>query len=154
DAGYRARCAELVQGRSVGAASDAPLMITMTLVAGENALDDMNQVVALARQGADANPADARMALLVGAAQFRAGRVPEAIATLTNALARLEIAVPDKLDAALVCRILGHVLLGQAYREQADSAAEQRQLEALRELLDLRIAGAVNLQEPLPPWIL
>jgi len=152
EAGYRATCAELLQRHSAGATSDALLAITMTMVVGTHSLDDMNQAVTLAKQAADANPADARMSLLVGAAQYRAGRAKEAIATLTNSLERLETAQPDKIEPVLVCRIVGHMLLAQAYHEQADSAARQRQIDALRQLLDRRTAGAPHFQGPLPPW--
>jgi hypothetical protein len=56
------------------------------------------------------------------------------LATFTKALSQLEPAAPDVANQFLVCRLLSHMILARTYHEDADHAALEQQLEALREL--------------------
>ena len=84
-AGYRATCADLVKRHADDASPDAATAMALALVVGDKALDDMSEALALAMRAADADPSNPMALVLVGAAQYRAGRGQQAIATLTGA---------------------------------------------------------------------
>ena len=68
------------------------------------------------------------------AAQYRAGMVPDATIGLAQSLRALEDDV-DQRDQSLVVRLLGTMVLVDAYRDQNDTAALDAQLARLDELI-------------------
>jgi tetratricopeptide (TPR) repeat protein len=155
EAGYRAACAELVSRYGSDAPPDALFSIALTLVVGDKALEDMGPALLLAKRAADASPTDPVAAILVGAAEYRAGHSPEAIATLTKALAQLAPAEPsaaDKADRVLVVRLVGEMLLALAYHEQANPEALKQQIAILQKLIDQPQTPGPQTTSGLPPW--
>ncbi len=112
----------------------------------------MNQTLALAESVSTANPASPLATVLAGAAQYRAGRVKDATATLARALGQVEPATPNEPGQTFVCRMLGHMVLALAYQEQADLAARHSQMETLRGMIENPDTRAVPLSGSLPPW--
>ena len=155
ESGYRATCAELVRRHGENAAPDAAFSIALTLVVGDQALDDMSPALVLATRAADADRSNPMAAILVGAAQYRAGSSPEAIATLTKALSQLDLAAPVATaspNQILVGRLVGEMILALAYREHSDDEALQKQLATLRKSIDQAETLGPQSSCSLPPW--
>jgi tetratricopeptide (TPR) repeat protein len=155
DAGYRHLCHELVTRYGDRASPDDLFSLALTLAAGDIGPDDRNQALTIAERAAAANPSDAVAAILVGAAQYRAGQRKQAITTLVKALPKLDPAAAsatDKPDRVLVGQLLGESVLAVAYHHQADREALQTQLEHLRQLVAQSETPGPQKKGSLPPW--
>ena len=153
DDAYSAVCRQLAPRLGNEAASDELMAVALTLVVGENALADPSQLVAIANRAAEAEPGPIAQ-LLVGAAEFRAGRDQQAIATLEQALARLDqemVTAGNNRNRTLSIRIVGQSLLARAGAQQGDQTAGQ--LEAMPDPESRSAAVAPSDREGLPPWI-
>jgi tetratricopeptide (TPR) repeat protein len=156
EASYRATCAELVTRYGGSTAPDALFSLALTLVLGKDSLEDMNQVLLLAKRAADANPSDPMAPILVGAAECRAGHSKEAVASLTTALAQLDqtaLSTADDAQRTFVGRLLGEMLLALAYREQANSESLKQQIETLQKLVDQPATTGTQAKGALPLWV-
>ncbi len=157
EAGYRALCAQLAARYGASTAPETLLSITLALVAGNKALSDMHQALAIAERAAEANSSDVRAAILLGAAQYRAGSNKEAIATLGKALADLDQTAPaiaNHRDQILLFRVTGEALLALAYRDETGENLPQTQLDALRQLIEHGESPPSERADGLPPWAL
>ena len=117
-------------------APDALLSITLALVAGDKALSDMPQVLAIAERPRRPTPRTP-VPRSCWAGQIR-GNNKEAIATLGKALADLDQTAPaiaNHRDQILVFRVTGEAILAMAYRDETGENLPQKQLDALRELI-------------------
>jgi hypothetical protein len=155
EAAYRANCALLLSQYDSHPMPQALVPIVLTLVAGETAVADMNRVLNLATQAVDANPADQLCAILLGAARQRARHDDKALMTLTAALSSVDLApaVAGERARLLVGRLVGEMLLAAAYRQRADRAALEKQLDSLRQLIAEIPTPAPQASGSLPPWI-
>ncbi len=155
EAGYRHLGHELVTRYGDRTAPDDLFSLALTLAAGDVGLDDRNQALAIVERAAAANPSDSVAAILVGAAQYRAGQRKEAITTLVKALGKLDPAAAsatDKPDRVLMGQLLGESVLAVAYRHQADYEALQTQLRNLRHLVAQSETPSLPKKNSLPPW--
>ena len=154
ESAYRATCANLVRRYGDHAAPDAVFAMALTLVVGDKALDDMNQALLLAKRAAEADPSNPLAAIVVGAAEYRAGRGEQAIQALTQALSQLDPAVSAaKPDQFLVSRLVGEMILALAYHAHSDHEALEKQLETLRALIDnTKTPATLQSNGGLPPW--
>jgi tetratricopeptide (TPR) repeat protein len=159
DAGYRHLCHELVTRYGDRASPDDLFSLALTLAAGDIGLDDRNQVLAIAERAAAANPSDSVAAILVGAAQYRAGQRKEAITTLVKALPKLDPAAApatapatDKPDRVLVGQLLGESTLAVAYYEQTGRKMPKKRRDALQDLIDKPAMSSTHKTAALPPW--
>jgi tetratricopeptide (TPR) repeat protein len=146
--GYRATCADLLKRYGHTESADMAYWIALACVAGENAVDDPEKVVALARRAAAGDPRNPSPKAVLGAALYRAGRTEEAIATLTRALpqhALASLVAPKKSSQIRLSRLQGEVFLALAYRDQNDASKLQKQLSKIPELM-------AELEETPPPY--
>lgn len=152
---YRDTCAELVERYAASAGADAILAIALTLVAGENALDDKQALLSIARRAAERNPTSTAAAILVGAAQYRAALVDEAVATLEQALAQ---AASDPDSSAnpggqlVAARLLGEAILAMAHRRQTGTVADERLQKVRQSCAKSSLPGGPGNSER-PPWL-
>lgn len=153
--GYQATCADLINRYAKIDDPVAALYIAQACVVGEDAVQDMSSVIALAERAAKAEPSNPVAKTLVGAAQFRAGKTEEAIATLKVALPQhgfAALAAPKKLDHILLSRLLGESCLGKAYQKLGNHAAVERQVKIVREIIDRLENPPANPGSELMPW--
>ncbi len=133
-AGYQATCADLMRlwGKTTNYV-DA-LWTTEALVVGENAVPDMNTVVALAQTAVAAQPGSALAKTFLGAAQLRAGKTAEAVATLKASIPRYAlwtITSPQQTNQFRISRLFAEVCLADAYRQQGNDEALQEQIKKI-----------------------
>jgi hypothetical protein len=154
EAAYRQACAELARRYRSAQEPDALFAIVLALVAGEKSLDDMNQVVELAKRAELADPSDPACRILVGAAQYRAGQRKEAIVTLANVLSKLDTASPDaeRPERTLAAKLLGESILAVAYHEQTGRHVPKKRQEARQQLLESSTAARPQPKDGFPPW--
>jgi hypothetical protein len=155
EAGYRTTCADVLRRYGSSPPSNALVSIVLTFVSGEKAVPDMEQVLELARRAVQAEPTNPLGLVLLGAAEYRVGRGPEAIETLTQALAHLQSTAPataNKSDPMPIARLLGATFLALAYHDGSDHSAFDRQLQSLRTLVDQTVKSAPQHSGGLPPW--
>ncbi len=155
DAGYRYLCHELVTRYGDRTAPDDLFSLALTLAAGDVGLDDRNQALAIVERAAAANPSDSVAAILVGAAQYRAGQRKEAITTLVKALGKLDPAAAsatDKPDRVLMGQLLGESVLAVAYYEQTGRKMPKKRRDALQDLIDNSATSSTHKTDALPPW--
>jgi serine/threonine protein kinase/tetratricopeptide (TPR) repeat protein len=156
-AGYRASCADLVSrhGDKTGVAEG--VAIAMACMAGERAVDNLDDVLAIVQRTAATNPHNPVFQTLVGAAQFRAGQTQEAIRTLQKSLpmhASAALAAPRQLDLIHISRLTGESILTQAYHEARDEQALAKQLDVLRGLVEQLASTTPQYSEGLGQWAL
>jgi tetratricopeptide (TPR) repeat protein len=119
--GYRQTCADAV-GRFLGA--DEPVIggaLVSTCVLGADAVDDLGQIVEIARRGVETDGADGRRSLgLLGAALYRAGHFAAAVTPLSRSAGIHENdAVFEHLYLSLARHRLGETEEAQACLEKA-----------------------------------
>ena len=91
--GYRDTAADLPNEYGETKDPDTANCIALTCVVGDNAVDDVEKVVELARQAADADPRNPIPKIVLGAAQFRAGQPSaRALVFFSSSHARLQTA--------------------------------------------------------------
>jgi hypothetical protein len=106
---------------------------------GECAVEDPGNVVAIAQRAAEPDPRNPAYQTLVGATQYRSGRIPEAIGSLEKSPplhALAEFVAPKRLDPIRSSRPTGETILAVAYRDQGNSEASAKQVRLLRSLID------------------
>ena len=136
EAGYRAKCAELIQRFGDTDDANTALWIVLTCAATENSVDDINKIVSLANRAAEkADPRNPAFKTVLGAVQYRAGQNKEAIETLKKAIplhVLAAFAAPRQLDAIQVSRLTGETILALAYHREGDKEAFDKQLAIVR----------------------
>ena len=90
---------------------------------------------------------------MVGAAEYRANRPQQAIATLTNALSRLDLAAGNKSGELQLGRLLGETILAREYAGQSNGAALNKQLVSLQALIEKTESQSPQVQDGFPPWV-
>jgi tetratricopeptide (TPR) repeat protein len=152
ETGYRDACGDLARRFGSNARGEALFALVFTLVAGPKSLEDPQQVLALARRAHDEDPADAATTVLLGAAEFRAGRAAAASELLTKGLAALDAPASDKSRQAAV-GTLGRLLLTEAYREQGNAEGLKTAREQLRVAIEQNASLDARTNANLPLWL-
>jgi serine/threonine protein kinase len=138
EAGYQAACAELIQSHGETNSPNQAFIIALTCVVGDRAVDDMGQVVALARKATADDPTNPAHWVALGAAQYRVGQTTESIDTLKKAIPLHTVATfaaPKQIDQIQLSRLSGETFLAMAYHRQADKAALEKQTAVVRALV-------------------
>jgi lipopolysaccharide biosynthesis regulator YciM len=131
--------------------------IAMACIAGERAVDKLDDVLEIIQRSAATNPNNPVFQTLVGAVQFRAGQTQEAIQTLKKSLPMHSIAAlaaPKQLDLIHISRLTGESILAQAYHEAKDERALAKQLDVLRGLVEKLESTTPQYSEGLGEWAL
>ncbi len=152
EAGYRATCEKLLAQYGADAKEMEAYEIAFACVVGEHAVEDANSVVAVAKRAVASNPA---FRTILGAAQFRAGRTNEAVATLKAAMplhAVAVVAAPAMADVVYTSQLLGECFLAHGYRELKDQKAMQTQIEKVRALIKKLETSPRQKIQSMPPW--
>jgi serine/threonine protein kinase/tetratricopeptide (TPR) repeat protein len=157
EASYRATCSEFASRYGAGAGRAECAAIAMACMAGEGAVEDFSDVLAIAQRAADSDRKNPVLQTLLGAVQFRARRTEEAIATLEKALpahALAELAAPKQLDPIRISRLTAETMLALAYREQGNNEAFAKHLQSLRQFVAKLEATTPQHSEGIAKWAL
>src|SRR5262249_52219659 len=120
---YRGTCAELLQRFGQTRKPDVAATVLSVCLAAPNAIDDMEQLIALGEVAAS----DKAQARFLGAALYRAGRHADAVQRLQEAGQLVAPRAADLLFLAMAHHQLGHRDTARGYFDEA-----VRQLEKAR----------------------
>ncbi len=138
DAGYRAVCSDLVARHRSDFHSDEASGIVTACVLDANSVEAWGDVLKIAQQVVDAEPSSPVSLTQLGAAQYRAGQLDEALATLERASPlydRVDSTMPRIIDSVRASRLLGAVFRMLICRERQDSKVVGRQVQFVQELI-------------------
>ncbi len=157
EAAYHDSCERLLA--RYGDDSDVAICVAvaMACMAGDQATSDMNRVLDIMRRAAESNPKNPVFQTLVGALEHRAGNSQTAIATLKKTLPMHTLAAyaaPRQLDQIRISRIMGETILALALREVGDQQALEKQITALRKILDTLEQNQPQYSEGIARWAL
>ena len=155
--GYRRTCDELIARYGNSAmGSDAAGIVTACVV-GDAEFENTQAVVAIAQRYVASHEHHTSDDWLLGAAQFRAGRVQEAIATLEVAVPRFEEAeqvAHSGRDQVRASHVLATTVLAHAYRQERNEPALKAQRDSLRALISKFETALPQYDEETPRWAL
>ncbi len=147
EASYHNTCVQLLSRCDDSVSVMSAFPVTLALVVGKHGTEHAETLLRVAQLAA--RPlSPSRALILVGAAEYRAGMVNEAIAKLTEALRSFEN------DEELVLRLIGTMLLADAYRDQQNAAALPEVLIRLDDLIfETIVSGESSPGDRLPAWL-
>lgn len=157
EAGYAATCAELLARHGDHPSAATAVGIALACIAGERAVADMDKVVEITQRLADSDPVNPVFQSWLGAAQFRAGRIDEAITRLRKSVplhSVAALAVPAQLDQIRVSWLTSETILALAYHKAADEQALAKQIEVVRTLVQRFEAANPHYSQDFGEWAL
>jgi tetratricopeptide (TPR) repeat protein len=157
EAGYAATCSDLLARHGDHPSTATAVGIALACIAGDRAVEDMNQVVQIVQRLADSNPLNPAFQSWLGAAQFRAGRTQEAIERLRKSVPRhpvAALAAPGQIDQIRVSWLTSETILALAYHQANDEPALAKQLDVVRKLVQKLEATNPHYSQDFGEWAL
>ncbi len=135
---YRALCRELLAKHGETTNATEAYGVALACVSGEGAVDDMNSVVRLAKRAAEMQKQNPGMLVVLGGAQYRAGRRPEALETLKIALLMhgvAALAAPGRVAEIRLSQLTCLMFTAMVQHDLKDEVETRKAIEAAEKLI-------------------